>query len=393
MSTKATAQTLSDQLIEWRRHLHMHPELSYEEHATSAFVRERLGELGVETSPPIAGGTGLTALIRGKHDGPTVGLRADMDALPIQQESAAPYASKRPGVAHMCGHDAHTTMLLGAAALLSAHRPERGNVKLFFQPAEEGGAGAARMIEDGAMENPKVEAIFALHVFPGAPVGHFTATPGPATAASDSIDLEIIGRGGHAAHPHQAIDAIAVAAQVVGALQLLVSRQRDPLKPLVITIGKMEGGFARNVIAPSVRLQGTVRSLDADLRQRLPQMIDDIVRGVTSAFGASHTLEYTLGYPSTINDPGLLPLVNESVAAVVGDGRLTLVPPSMGGEDFSYYAEKVPGFMLRIGVRNEARGIIHPLHNPLFDLDEAALPLGAALLSDLATRYLKGTSS
>lgn len=385
-----TAHALSEQLVGWRRHLHMHPELSYQEHATSAFVRERLGDLGVEASPPLAGGTGLTALIRGERDGPTVGLRADMDALPIAQESDAPYASKTAGVSHMCGHDAHTTMLLGAAALLSQHRPKVGNVKLFFQPAEEGGAGAARMIEDGAMENPTVDAIFALHVFPGAPVGYFTASPGPATAAADSIDIEIIGRGGHAAHPHQAIDSVAVAAQVVGALQLLVSRQRDPLKPLVITIGKIEGGFARNVIAPSVRLQGTVRSLDADLRERLPQMIDEIVRGVTTAFGASHTLNYTLGYPSTVNDPQLLPLVEASVAAVAGAERLSLAPPSMGGEDFSYYAQRVPGFMLRIGVRNEARGIVHPLHHPRFDLDEGSLPLGAALLADLATRYLEG---
>jgi amidohydrolase len=393
MNLRAEAESMHAELIAWRRHLHMHPELSYQEVETAAFVRARLEALGLTPSAPLAGGTGLTCLIEGLADGPTVGLRADMDALPIQEANDAPYASRVAGVSHMCGHDAHTTMLLGAAALLVEHRPARGHVKLFFQPAEEGGAGAARMIDDGAMENPRVEAMFALHVYPGAGVGSFTVASGPATAAADGFDIEIIGRGGHAAHPHQAIDAIAVAAQVVSALQLLVSRQRDPLQSLVITIGKIEGGFARNVIAPSVKLAGTARSLDPALRERLPQMLDDIIAGVTRAFGASHTLDYSMGYPSTYNDPALIPLLDASVAAIAGPGHLTISPPSMGGEDFAYYAQRVPGLMARIGVRNEARGFTHPLHHPNFDLDEGALPLGASLLADVAQRYLASRSA
>ena len=393
MNLRTEAAKLHADLVTWRRHLHMHPELSYQEVETAAYVRTRLAALGLTPSAPLAGGTGLTCLIEGLADGPTIGLRADMDALPIQEANDTPYVSQVAGVGHMCGHDAHTTMLLGAAALLATHRPARGHVKLFFQPAEEGGAGAVRMIADGAMENPTVAAIFALHVYPGLEVGAFTAASGAATAAADSFDIEILGRGGHAAHPHQAIDAITVAAQVVSALQLLVSRQRDPLQALVITIGKIDGGFARNVIAPSVKLAGTARSLDPALREGLPQMLDDIIGGVTRAFGASHTLDYRLGYPSTHNDPALLPLLEASVTAVSGPGQLTIAPPSMGGEDFAYYAQMVPGLMVRIGVRNAELGFVHPLHHPNFDLDERSLPLGAGLLADLAHRYLASSSA
>ena len=382
------ASDLSADLVAWRRHLHAHPELAYQEHATAAFVRERLAELGLRPSAPLAGGTGLTCLIEGEADGPTVALRADMDALPIQEANEVPYASTVPGIAHLCGHDAHTAMLLGAATLLTGRRPPRGNVKLFFQPAEEGGAGAERMIADGALEAPRVDAAFALHVFPGLPVGHASITPGQSSAASDAFDLEVIGRGGHAARPHQAVDAVTVAAQVVTALQQIASRHTDPLDPLVITIGKVTGGYARNVIAPSVRLEGTVRTLDPALRERVPGLIDAIARGVTAAFGASHALDYRLGYPSVRNDPALLPLVEEAVAAVLGPDRLAVVPPSMGGEDFAYVAERVPAFMARLGVGNETKGLIHPLHHPNFDLDEDALPLGAALLAELARRWL-----
>ena len=382
------AHDLHPDLVAWRRHLHAQPELAYQEIATAAFVRERLAEMGLRPSPPLAGGTGLSCLIEGQAGGTTVALRADMDALPIQEANDVPYASTVPGVAHLCGHDAHTTMLLGAAALLAQDRPAFGHVKLLFQPAEEGGAGAVRMIEDGALDDPAVSAIFALHVFPDVDVGRLTVSPGQATAAADAFDIEVIGRGGHAARPHQAVDAIAVAAQVVSALQQLVSRQTDPLTPLVITIGKVEGGFARNVIAPSVRLEGTARSLDPTLRERLPGLLEQLVGGVTKAFGANHTLSYRHGYPSTRNDPSLLPTLEATVADLLGEGRLTQLPPSMGGEDFAYYAERVPGMIARLGVRNEARGLVHPLHHPRFDLDEDALPLGAAVLADFARRWL-----
>ncbi len=388
MDPRHAEHDLHTDLVAWRRHLHAHPELSYQEHATAAFVRERLEELGLSPSPPLAGGTGLTCLIEGRSDGPTVALRADMDALPIQEANDVPYASTVPGVAHLCGHDAHTTMLLGAAALLTRDRPARGHVKLLFQPAEEGGAGAARMIEDGALQAPEVGAVFGLHVYPGEAVGYLTASPGPATAATDGLDIEVIGQGGHAAHPHQTVDSVVVAAHVVSALQQVASRQTDPLKPLVITIGKVEGGYARNVIAPSVRLEGTVRTLDRELRAQLPEQLERLVAGITQAFGASHTLTFSEGYPSLHNDPTLLPTLEDTVHDLLGDGHLGSAPPSMGGEDFAFYAERVPGMMARLGVRNEAKGFVHPLHHPRFDLDEDALPLGAAVLVGFARRWL-----
>ena len=386
---KSDALALGPELVAWRRHLHMHPELSYAEVETAAFVRERLIALGLQPSEPMAGGTGLTCLVRGREDGPTVALRADMDALPILEDSDAPYVSRNRGVAHLCGHDGHTAMLLGAAALLVEHPPARGNVKLLFQPAEEGGAGAARMIEDGALEGPTVEAIYALHVDPRVPTGRSGVVVGPANAAADTIEIEVIGAGGHAAYPHLSVDAVTVAAQVVTALQHVVSRHADPLLPLVLTIGTIHGGFASNVIAPSVTMQGTVRSFDPDLRRRMPELIERVVRGVAAAHGATATVNYAFGYPATVNDPALLPTFEAASAAVMGEGRNAIMAPTMGAEDFSYYAQLVPAMIVRLGVRNEALGFVHPLHHPRVDLDEDALPLGAALLADVATRWLR----
>ena len=382
------ALALRADLVAWRRHLHMHPELAYAEVATAAFVRERLTALGLEPSDPMAGGTGLTCLVRGREDGPTIALRADMDALPILEDSDAPYLSKHPGVGHLCGHDGHTAMLLGAAALLAKRPPARGNVKLLFQPAEEAGAGAARMIEDGALEGPSVEAIYALHVDPRVPTGRSGVVVGPANAAADTIEIAVIGAGGHAAYPHLSVDAVTVAAQVVTALQHVVSRQADPLLPLVLTIGTIHGGFASNVIAPSVTMQGTVRSFDPELRRRVPELIERTVQGVAAAHGATATVSYAFGYPATVNDPALLPTFEAASAAVMGEGRNAIMAPTMGAEDFSYYAQLVPGMIGRLGVRNDALGFVHPLHHPRFDLDEDALPLGAALLADVATRWL-----
>jgi amidohydrolase len=382
----ADARALRPDLVAWRRHLHMHPELAYQETATAAFVRERLTALGLEASPPLAGGTGLTCTIRGLEDGPTVALRADMDALPIQEDSSAPYASTTPGVAHLCGHDAHTTMLIGAGALLARQRPARGHVRLLFQPAEENGAGAARMIEDGALDG--VAAIYGLHVDPRTPVGHTGTTVGPANAAADEITIDVTGTGGHAAYPHLSVDAVAVAAQTVTAIQHVVSRHSDPLQPLVVTIGTIQGGFASNVIAPSVRMTGTVRTFDAELREAMPARLERVIQGVAAAHGASASLDYRFGYPATVNDGSLLPDFESSVTAVMGEGRNAQMKPTMGAEDFSYYAQRVPGMIARLGVRNEARGFVHPLHHPRFDLDEDALPLGAALLADVARRWL-----
>ncbi|WP_240762097.1 M20 metallopeptidase family protein [Paenibacillus thalictri] len=386
-SLLSKAGRLKEQLIEWRRDLHRHPELGFEEHRTSAFVKERLHAMGISEIHTIAK-TGVVALIRGNEDGPTVMLRADMDALPIQDEKTAGYASQVPGKAHLCGHDAHTTMLLGAAALLKERGIARGSVKLIFQPAEEGLAGAKAMVADGVLEQPKVDAVIGLHVYPSLTVGTIGICPGACTAFSDRFDLVIHGKGGHAAHPHQTVDAIAVTAQVITALQHIASRMTDPLSPIVVTIGKITGGYTRNVIAPSVTLEATVRTLDRATQAAVPGLVERIVKGVCDSFGASYSLNYWNGYPSVVNDAALIPLLEQTVSDVLGSTPLQL-KPSMGGEDFAYYAEQVPGLFFRLGVRNEEKGFVHPLHHPLFDLDEEALPIGSAMLAQGALNYLQ----
>lgn len=384
-------RAFASELVRWRRHLHQHPELGFEEVRTSRFVQETLRGLGLDVRAPLAK-TGVSCLIEGEGRGPTVALRADMDALPIQDEKEVAYASSVPGKAHLCGHDAHTTILLGAARLLSKHRPKRGNVKLLFQPAEEGLAGAKAMIEDGALENPKVKAIAGLHVHHSAATGFVTVCPGLCTAAADAFDITVIGKGGHAAHPHLSVDAVAVSAQVISALQHIASRQTDPLSPLVITIGKIEGGYARNVIAPRVRLEGTARTLDPALREGLPTRLKNIVESVCQAFGGSYAFNYDYGFPSSYNDPVLLPVLERTAQDVLGAGRFSTVPPTMGGEDFAFYAREIPGMFFRLGIRNEAKGSVYPLHHPKFDIDEDALPLGAAMLATFALHYLAGAA-
>ncbi|MDQ0254754.1 amidohydrolase [Evansella vedderi] len=380
------ALMIHQELIEWRRYLHQNPELGLEEFNTQKFVMEKLEEMGVKHQPLTE--TGVIAIIEGQEDGQTIGLRADMDALPIQDEKDVPYKSQIAGKGHMCGHDAHTTMLLGAARLLQQTPPKKGRVKLIFQPAEEGRFGADKMIKAGALENPKVDAIAALHVQPTVPSGEATITNGITCAAADFFEIEIIGKGGHAAHPHQAIDPITISAEVISSLQQITSRQLDPLSSAVITIGQIHGGTADNVISSSVKFGGTVRTLDVALRDKMEEKMETILKGITSAFGATYQLNYKYFFPSVVNDESLLPILEESAGEVLGEGKLTHVSPSMGGEDFSFFTHKVPGIMFRLGVRNEEKGITAPLHHPLFDLDEDALPLGSAMLAQFANKFL-----
>jgi amidohydrolase len=382
------AKQMQDELTEWRRALHQFPELGFEEFNTARFVQEKLQEMGYSVQSQV-GKTGVVAVLYGQIPGPTVGLRADMDALPIQDEKQVSYASKVPGKAHLCGHDAHTTMLLGVAKVLSQHPPEKGQVKFIFQPAEEGLAGAAAMIQDGVLKNPDVDLIFGLHVHHTAATGYVTVCPGLSTAATDKFNLTIIGKGGHAAHPHLSVDSVTVTAQVITALQHIASRQVDPLSPLVLTIGKIQGGYARNVIAPSILLEGTVRTLEPSVRETIERRIETVVQGVCQAFGATYELEYHYGYPSVINDESLVPLLSETASQILGEGRLSKSKPTMGGEDFSYYVQEVPGIMFRLGIRNEQKNAVYPLHHPMFDIDEAALPLGTAMLSQLALNALE----
>lgn len=387
-NTLAAAEALKGKIIEWRRHLHENPELSFEEHNTVKFVKEKLEALNFEIEYPVAK-TGLVATLKGKSDGPTVALRADMDALPIQEESDVPYKSKVEGVGHLCGHDAHTSILLGVAHMISEKPLERGNIKLLFQPAEEGYGGGRVMVEEGALKNPDVDAVAGLHVHPTIKTGETSITEGFATACTDSFDITIIGKGGHAAHPHLSIDPIAISSTVIASLQQIVSRNIDPLENIVLTIGKIEGGFARNVIAPTVRLEGTVRLLNPDLRPVVKETMDKYLDGVTSGMGASYDFDYTYGYPSVYNEPTLIPTLRASVDKILGENQLLDVNASMGGEDFSYFAREVPGVFFRLGT-NSGEDTAYPNHHPKFNVDEDALPYGAAILTQFAYDYING---
>ncbi|WP_028783970.1 M20 metallopeptidase family protein [Thalassobacillus devorans] len=383
-----TAEKNLPSWTEWRRHLHQNPELGLEEVETNTFIVERLKEMGHKHVETIAD-TGVVVLVEGKAPGKTVALRADIDALPIQDEKDVAYKSKVSGKAHLCGHDAHTTMLLGAAQLLKDNPPEKGNIKLIFQPAEEGRFGAQKMIEHGVLENPKVDAIAGLHVNPDVPTGYVTCAEKEVCAAADFFNLEIIGEGGHAAHPHRAIDSITMTAEVISSLQQLISRQIDPLAPTVLTMGQIHGGSADNAIAPNVKVGGTVRTLDPDVRYSIEEKMNRVVKGITDAFGGSYQLTYNYFYPPLINDTSLVPSVKEAVGEVLGNDRFSIVKPSMGGEDFSFYANEIPAVFFRLGVRNEAKNAFYPLHHPKFDLDEEAMPYGASILATWALNQLK----
>lgn len=375
-----------DDVIRWRRQIHRRPELGFAEHETSALVERELraGGLAVERMC----GTAIVARLDGGKPGRTIALRADMDGLPIDERTGLDFASEAPGAMHACGHDAHTAMLLGAAISLARER-ERvpGRIKFFFQPAEEGPGGARPMIEAGAMRDPDVEAVAMLHVWPTLAAGTVGLRAGAMTASCDDFDVEIRGRGGHAGYPHLAIDTIPVAAEIVGALQRIVSRESDPSTAAVVHVGRIDGGYRRNVVADVTRLSGTVRCLDEAVRGALPERIERIVAGICAAHRATHEIRFEYGYPSVINDAELAKTVAH-IAGDVGevDGVVMLDRPTMGAEDFAYFASAAPGCMIRLGCASP--GDPHPasLHSPEFRLDERALSTGLALLRALAHR-------
>lgn len=384
------AKRMHSQIIMWRRDFHQYPELGYEEVRTSGIVIKHLQKLGLEIRTGV-GCTGVVGLLRGAEPGPTFLLRADMDALPIPEaEKGISYGSKHEGKAHLCGHDAHTSMLMAAAQLLAERGLKRGNIKFMFQPAEENGPGAKAMIEDGILDDPPVDAAAALHVSPAYPTGRLGVAQGPGWAASDRIRIRVIGRGGHAASPHQTVDSIPVAAQVIIALQQIASRQVDPLEPVVVTIGKIRGGYARNVIAPDVELLGTVRTLNPEIRNNMKGKIETIIKGVTAAFGAGYEFEYIDGYPLVMNHEAMVDLFAQTCDDTLGSGRWQKIRPGMDGEDFAFVAQRVPSVMFRLGSSNGER-TSYPLHHPSFDLDEDALPLGAAMLATIALNYVESS--
>ena len=383
---------LAPTLIERRRDLHRHPELAFQEHRTSAIVADWLEKLGIEVRTGVAK-TGVVGRIRGRQKGKTrtIALRADMDALPIldAKTGIADYASTVPGRMHACGHDAHVTMALGAATVLSEMRDElAGDVVLIFQPAEEGVGGAEPMIAEGALDG--VDFILGQHAMPLYPAGEIGVSYGAAMAAADFFTLRIHGTGGHGAYPHLAVDAIQIAAQVITTLQAVVARTVDPLQAAVVTIGTIHGGYNFNVIADVVEMKGTVRTLDPALRDAIPARIEALVRGITEGFGARYDFEYQRHYPPVINHDEAVGLLKTVAAEVLGAEKVRLVAPSMGGEDFAYYLHQVPGCFYFVGCRHP-----HPidekynLHHPAFDIDEHVLTVGAQLFVEGAMRYLE----
>lgn len=387
------AQVLKPQLILWRREFHRHPETGYEEFRTAQIVAEHLQSLGLEVETGI-GKTGVVGLLKGRQPGATIALRADMDALHVQdRKTDVPYASTVAGKGHLCGHDAHTSMLMGAAQLLAnLGGPEYGNIKFIFQPAEEGLAGAKAMIDDGVLANPKVDAIAGLHVTPNLSTGLIGVREGIVCAAADRIVIRIEGKGGHAAYPHEGVDAIAVSAQVITALQQVVSRNIDPLQPAVVTIGKIQGGYMGTAIAPEVELEGTVRTVSASARAQVLEQLERIVTGVAQSLGAVGHFQVDRGYPVLSNDPALAELVKRANENIFGGQRWEEAASSMGAEDFAFYSGFIPSVFYRLGSSNGEERTKFPLHHPHFDLDEEALPYGTAMHAAVALSYLQDKS-
>jgi amidohydrolase len=375
-----------------RRHLHEHPELGMHEHETARFVADRLAALGVEDIRTGISETGVTGLIRGTADGPgkVVLVRADMDALPIQEENDVEYRSQVDGVMHACGHDAHTAILLGVARVLMDRRDQfAGTVKLCFQPCEETGPGGAKwMIEQGVLEDPAVDACFGLHVWQVEPVGDVLVGDGPVMAASDRFDIRIQGKGGHGAMPNTCVDPIVVGMAIVNALQTIVSREVDPIDSAVVTVGEFHAGDAANVIPDTARIRGTVRSFKPEVQDHIERRIVELAEGIGAAMRAEVTAEYRRGVPATVNDPAMAAIARKAAIEVVGAEHVRPQVPTMGGEDFSFFLQEKPGCYFFVGTNNEARGLTWGHHHPKFDIDEEALGIGIETMVRTLTGYL-----
>ncbi|MDB9459070.1 M20 family metallopeptidase [Dolichospermum circinale CS-545/17] len=384
---KELATSISSRLVEIRRHIHAHPELSGEEYQTAAFIAGVLSANGLHVEEGI-GRTGVIGELKGTQSSDNIlAIRTDMDALPIQERTSLEYASRISGVMHACGHDIHTTVGLGTAMILSQIASELGGkVRFIFQPAEEIAQGANWMVKDGVMNN--VAAILGLHVFPSIPAGSIGIRYGALTAAADDLEIIIIGESGHGARPHEAIDAIWIASQVITSLQQAISRTQNPLRPVVLSIGKISGGRAPNVIADRVQLLGTVRSLHPETRNNLPDWIEKIVANVCNSYNAKYQVNYRQGVPSVQNDNTLTQLLQSAAEEAWTNERVQILPePSLGAEDFSIYLEHAPGAMFRLGVGYEERIINHPLHHPQFEVDESAIITGVVTLAYAAYKY------
>ncbi len=368
---------LHDEMTEWRRDIHQHPELKFEENRTSDLVAAKLQEFGIEIHRGLAK-TGVVGTIR-NGDGPSIGLRADMDALPLEEKNTFKHASSNPGKMHACGHDGHTAMLLGAAKHLAASKNFKGTVNLIFQPAEEGGGGGELMIKEGLFEMFPVDSVYGLHNWPGMPAGTFGVGSGPFMAAADMFDLTINGRGGHAALPDQCIDPIVVASQVVSALQTITSRNTHPVDSVVISVTQIHAGDAYNVIPDSVRMRGTVRTFQTETRDKIPSSMLRVAEGVCAAYGTTCELNYMSGYPATINSVPETEISAKAVVDLLGEDKIIRNPtPCMGAEDFSYMLEARPGCYVWLGIgpgKGEAGCM---LHSSRYDFNDDVLTTGAS---------------
>jgi amidohydrolase len=382
---KKEVEALTRQIIDWRRDFHRHPEIAYEEHRTSAVLKKFMEDRDIPVQ--VMAKTGLRGLLKGQPGGRTVALRADMDALPLKEEGDKEYISENPEAAHACGHDGHMAILMSVIELLSRRKNDlKGNVVFLFQPSEERIPGGAEpMIEDGALEG--VDAVFGLHLWQQLPTGVVGLVKGAMMAQPDKFFIRVIGRGGHGSMPHQTVDPILVASQLVMNIQSIVSRNVDPLKPIVVSFGTINGGTIYNIIPGEVTLTGTVRSFEPEVQSLAETRLKEISEATCRALGAAADLKYERGYPAVVNDDAMVDFVAEVTEDVLGQERVKFIDPVMGGEDFAYFLQKVPGAFLFFGMGD---GMEYPHHHPAFDIDENALPQAALLMTKLALRYLEG---
>jgi carboxypeptidase Ss1 len=383
------AKAIEGRVVATRRTIHQKPELAFGENQTAALISEELGKLGIKVRTHVAG-TGVVGTLEGKLPGKVVALRADMDALPIEEHSGVEFASRTKGTMHACGHDAHVAMLLGAASILACHRAEvHGTVKFLFQPAEEAaemGGGAKPMIADGVLQSPKVDYVFGLHILANYPSRTFALRPGPLMAASGTFKIRIIGRGGHGSSPHQTVDPIFVASQVISAIQGIRSRMLDPVEPSVVSVCSIHAGTRNNIIPDDATLEGTTRTLSDPAGREVASLIIRISKSICRTFGAECEVEMEEAYPVTRNDPSTTAAVSKILGSIPGTRTLE-VPPLLIAEDFSFFLRKVPGTYYFLGTRNGKKGCVYPNHSSRFRLDEDMLKYGAASLAKLAFEF------
>lgn len=389
---RETAKKYESDIIDLRRAIHQNPELAFEEHETSKLIADSLEKRSIAVKRGV-GGTGLVARIQPDSSGRrTVAIRADMDALPIQEETGVPYASRNPGKMHACGHDANCAMAYGAGLILASEQVSKelnGNVRLLFQPAEESPPGGAiRMIEDGALDDPQVDAILAAHTYNDGSLGEIYFKEGPMMASADNFDLFVAGKAAHGAMPQQGKDAIVTSAEIILAYQRIISRQISPTSPAVITIGTIAGGDRSNVIPSRVKMRGTVRTLDMEVQKTIEAAMRQTADGITKSAGLSYELDYQKGYPTLLIDPGLKKRVQSAIEEFGGGVKFVEMPnPIMGGEDFAYYTHRVPGVFMFVGVVSDANPK-QPMHHPKYNIDERVLTLGASVMAYSAARIL-----